>query len=149
MYHLHYLCHVCQEFSIYSSLQWRHNERDGIANHQRPDCLRKRLSMRRSKKSSASLAFVRGIHRWPVNSPHKGPVTRKMFPFDDGIMLHHDWLPARWDASLSWWPPANYKYCVFVLFLFVFSQMHFVEIKLPTYLPPNCMHHTNQRMTHI
>ena len=30
-------------------------------------------------QSSASLAFVRGIHRWPVNSPHKGPVTRKMF----------------------------------------------------------------------
>ena len=37
-------------------------------------------------KSSASLAFVRGIHRWPVNSPHKGPVTRKMFLFDDVIM---------------------------------------------------------------
>ena len=36
--------------------------------------------------SSASLAFVRGIHRWPVNSSHKGPVTRKMFPFDDVIM---------------------------------------------------------------
>ena len=32
---------------------------------------------------SASLAFVRGIHRWPVNSPHKWPVSRKMFPFDD------------------------------------------------------------------
>ena len=37
-------------------------------------------------QSSALLAFVRGIHRWPVNSPHKGPVTRKMFPFDDVIM---------------------------------------------------------------
>ena len=37
-------------------------------------------------ESSASLAFVRGIHRWLVNSPHKGPVTRKMFPFDDIIM---------------------------------------------------------------
>ena len=37
-------------------------------------------------QSSASLAFVRIIHRWPVNSPHKGPVTRKMFPFDDVIM---------------------------------------------------------------
>ena len=32
------------------------------------------------------MAFVRGIHRWPVNSPHKGPVTRKIFPFDDVIM---------------------------------------------------------------
>ena len=40
----------------------------------------------RKHQSSASLAFVRGIHGWPVNSPHKWPVTRKMFPFDDVIM---------------------------------------------------------------
>ena len=40
----------------------------------------------RKHQSSASLAFVRGIHRWQVNSPHKGPVTRKMLPFDDVIM---------------------------------------------------------------
>ena len=40
----------------------------------------------RKHQSSASLAFVRGIHRLPVNFPHKGPVTRKMFPFDDVIM---------------------------------------------------------------
>ena len=40
----------------------------------------------RKHQSSASLAFVRGIHRWPVNSSHKCPVTRKMFPFDDVIM---------------------------------------------------------------
>ena len=41
---------------------------------------------RRKHQSSASLAFVRGIHRGPVNSPHKWSVTRKMFPFDDVIM---------------------------------------------------------------
>ena len=40
----------------------------------------------RKHQSSASLAFVRGIHRGPVNSPHKWPVTRKMFPFDDVIV---------------------------------------------------------------
>ena len=40
----------------------------------------------RKHQSSTSLAFVRGIHRRPVNSPHKGPVMRKMFPFDDVIM---------------------------------------------------------------
>ena len=40
----------------------------------------------RKHQSSASLAFVRGIHRRPGNSPHKGPVTRKMFPMDDVIM---------------------------------------------------------------
>ena len=41
----------------------------------------------RKYQSSASLAFVRGIHRRAVNSPHKWPVTRKMFPFDDVIMV--------------------------------------------------------------
>ena len=42
---------------------------------------------KRKHQSSASLAFVRGIHRRPVNAPHKGPVTRKMLPFDDVIMF--------------------------------------------------------------
>ena len=37
----------------------------------------------RKHQSSASLAFVWGIHRWPVNSPHKWLVTWKMFPFDE------------------------------------------------------------------
>ena len=50
----------------------------------------------RKHQSSASLAFVRGIHRGPVNSPHKWPVTRKMFPFEDVIMvagpLCHRWI---------------------------------------------------------
>ena len=40
----------------------------------------------RKHQSSASLAFVRGIHRRPVNSPHKWPVTREMFPFHDVVM---------------------------------------------------------------
>ena len=43
----------------------------------------------RKHQSSASLAFVRGIHRWPVDSPHKGPVTRKNLPFDDVIMIYN------------------------------------------------------------
>ena len=41
----------------------------------------------RKHRSSASLAFVRGIHRWPLNSLHKGSVTRKIFPFVDVIMI--------------------------------------------------------------
>ena len=41
----------------------------------------------REHQSFASMAFVQGIHRWPVNFPHKGPVTRKMFAFGDVIML--------------------------------------------------------------
>ena len=40
----------------------------------------------RRHQSSTSLAFVWGIHRSPVNSLHKGPLMRKMFPFDDVIM---------------------------------------------------------------
>ena len=42
----------------------------------------------RKHQSSAALAFVRGIHRGPVNSPNKWPVARKMFPFDDVIMTY-------------------------------------------------------------
>ena len=56
-------------------------------------------------ESSASLAFGRGIHRWPVNSPHKWPVMRKMFPFDDVIMLlsclrHVACIPGNIDTAL-------------------------------------------------
>ena len=47
----------------------------------------------RKHQSSTSLAFLRGIHRGPVNSPHKWPVTRKMFPFDDVIMYHPRMFP--------------------------------------------------------
>ena len=43
----------------------------------------------RKHQISASLAFVRGIHRWPVDSPHQGPVTRKMVPFDYVIMCSY------------------------------------------------------------
>ena len=51
-------------------------------------------------QSSASLAFVCGIHRGPVNSPHKWPVTRKMFPFDDVIMTY--WCPVTpWHGNAS------------------------------------------------
>ena len=62
----------------------------------------------RKHQSSASLAFVWGIHRGPVNSPHKWPVTRKMFPFDDVIMyvqytnyvcLSNGLAPNRWQAT--------------------------------------------------
>ena len=40
-------------------------------------------------QSSTSQAFVRGIHRWLVNSLHKRPVTRKMFSFDEVNMITH------------------------------------------------------------
>ena len=57
----------------------------------------------RKHQSSASLAFVRGIHRWPLNSPHKGPGTRKMVPFDDVIMEDIHLLFIREFHLSSWW----------------------------------------------
>ena len=53
----------------------------------------------RKYQSSASLASVRGIQRWPMNSPHKGPVTRKMFPFDDVIMDNRRLCWHAWKGS--------------------------------------------------
>ena len=50
----------------------------------------------RKHQSSASLAIVRRIHRWPVHSPNKGPVTRKIFPFDDVIMKISKTVPIKW-----------------------------------------------------
>ena len=46
------------------------------------------VDQKRKHQSSASLTFVRRIQRWPVNSPPKWQVTRKMFPFDDAIMCN-------------------------------------------------------------
>ena len=62
----------------------------------------------RQHQSSASLAFVLGIHLCPVNSPHNWPVTRKMFPFDDVIMTCFGNPSAFFPfyttiLSLQWW----------------------------------------------
>ena len=73
----------------FPSLQWRHNGRDGVSNHQ-PHIVYSTVysgANQRKHQRSASLAFVRGIHRWPVNSTPKWPVTWKMFPFADVIMI--------------------------------------------------------------
>ena len=56
----------------------------------------------RKHQSSASLAFVRGIHRGPVNAPHKWPVTRKMFPFDDVIMVFGNSAPISIIPNMVW-----------------------------------------------
>ena len=50
----------------------------------------------RKHQSSTSLAFVRGIHRSPANSLHAGPVTRKVFPFVDVIMVGDEWCDVFW-----------------------------------------------------
>ena len=52
---------------------------------------------------SASLAFVMGIHRWPVDSPHTGPVTRKIFSFDDVFMVYQmaSYLPSTFHCHIQ------------------------------------------------
>ena len=67
-------------------LQWRRNEHDGIWNHQHYDCLLSRLFNAQIKENIKVARHSAWIHRWPVNSPHKGPVTRNAFPFDVVIM---------------------------------------------------------------
>ena len=58
----------------------------------------------RKHQSSASLAFVRGIHRWPGNSPHKWPVMREKFPFDDVIMRNSSSWKTHSRYLGCWWP---------------------------------------------
>ena len=71
------------------SLLWRHNDHDSVSNHQPHCCLFSRLFRHRWKKTSKLrvTGLCVGNSPGPVNSPHKGPVTRKMFPFDDVIMF--------------------------------------------------------------
>ena len=63
-------------------------------------------------QSSASLAFVWGSHRWPVNSPHTWPVTRKMFPFDDVIVTCDGKIP-HWQPGRPMGKSRVYIYCAF------------------------------------
>ena len=90
------------QMTFYITLQWRHNDHDGVSNHQPHGCLLNRLFKRRSKKTSKLrvTGLYVGNSPGPVNSPHKGPVTRKMFPFDDVIM----------DRTFL-----NVKYCISML----------------------------------
>ena len=86
-------CYVSEVDAI--SLHWRHNDHGSVSNHQPHGCLLNRLFRRRSKKTSKlrGTGLCVGNSPGPVNSPHKGPVTRKMFPFDDVIMMR-TWVPA-------------------------------------------------------
>ena len=80
-------------FWVYNkeTIHWRHNGRDCVSNHQPHDCLLNRLFGRKSKKISklCVTGLCAGNSPGPVNSPHKWPVTRKMFPFDDIIMKQY------------------------------------------------------------
>ena len=77
-----------EESASFYIITWRHNDHDGASNHQPHGCLLNRLFGRKSKKTSKLrvTGLCVGTSTGPANSPHKGPVTRKMIPFDDVIM---------------------------------------------------------------
>ena len=72
------------------TLQWRHDGCDGVSNHHPYHCLINRLFRRRSSKTSKLRAtgLCAGNSPMTGDSPHKRPVTLKMFQFDDVIMMH-------------------------------------------------------------
>ena len=80
------------------TLRWRHHGPDGVSNHQRLGCLFNCQFRRRSNKTSKLRVIGLCAGDSPVNSPHKWPVTRKMFPFDDVIMR-------------SYWQSVWHDYC--------------------------------------
>ena len=91
----------------------------------------------RKHQSSASLAFVGEIHRWPVNSPHKGPVTRKMFPFDDVIVLY---IPGNISQVKIRFHQSNFQQSIRLLNsfirhgsrdLFIFVYLYFGNFEIP------------------
>ena len=98
-------------------LQWHRNEHDCISNHWHLDVCSAVYSGadQRKDQSSVSLAFVRGIHQWPVDSSHKGPLTQKMFPFDDIIVPQSSFSTQRGSNAerglqgccnvFKWWLP--------------------------------------------
>ena len=94
-----------------TSLQWRHNgtmasQITGVS----IVCSTVSSSAdQRKYRSSTALAFVRGIHRWPVNSPHKGPVTLWCFH----LMMS------------SWVSPSVLPSCYMLVFVIMFSYFFY------------------------
>ena len=110
-------------------LQWRHNGRDGVSNHWRLDCLLTRWFRRWSKKTS-KLSVIDLCE----GNPHKGPVTRKMFPFDDVIMLCSDQgLRKLWRGQnfrSRYVPHKSHKICVPFIYFYTYRNKNISEDNL-------------------
>ena len=104
--------------NIQISLLWRHNGHNSVSNHQPYDCLLRRLFRRRSKQTSKPrvTGLCAGNSPGPVNFPHKWPVTRKMFPFDDVIMLQSLKLPAK--TPRDWILKHSYRFKIWEIWNF-------------------------------
>ena len=88
-------------------------------------------------QSSASLAFVWGNHRGPVNSPHKWPVTRKMFPFDDVIMWCKKvimwWYTNNGKVTAVWIKHTNLNNSLRKMLIKQFSEAHYNDVTYVTW----------------
>ena len=84
----------------------------------------------RKHQSSASLAFVREIHRGPVNFPHKWPVTRKMFPFDDVIM----WSEYNCPLSISLLMGVQYNFHMYA-YIYTHRLIRVYRLVIPDPIP--------------
>ena len=78
----------------------------------------------RKHQSSASLAFARGIHRWPVNSPHKGPVTRKCFHLMTSSWIGLHQFLKKYIFSLSWYTTGDLILWLYIYLLRTRSTIH-------------------------
>ena len=105
-------CSSTQSFpQFHAPLPWRHSEHDRVSQVSQlfsPPFIQG--ANQRKHQSSASLAFVRGIHRPAVNSPHKGPVTRRMFPFHVVIMNLTASRPGLCSSPTKFQPSATISY---------------------------------------
>ena len=106
------------------ALQWRHNDYDSISNQQPHCCLLNRLFGRRSKKISKLRVTGLCVGNSPglVNSPHKGPVTQKMFhlmtsswvmEFSDGYMFI---LISKYIKRFQWFKSQHIWRTMYVVF---------------------------------
>ena len=99
--------------SIYLPLQWRHNGLETVSNHQPHNCLLSRLLGSKKTSKHRVTGLCAGNSPRPVNSPHKGPVTRKMFPFDDVIMadvLAPNGASPPADTAMTYKPHRSFKF---------------------------------------
>ena len=129
----------CYSVFNHVSLQWCHNEHDGISNHRHFDCFHNHLFRRRSKKISKlritglcegnsqvtgefqaqGASNVENVSIWwhhhdkllPMNFQHKGPVTWKMLPFDDIIIINCFFLLSKIIPVMLIWTGESWLSC--------------------------------------
>ena len=98
-------CHhsfKCNPYNfIFLSLQWHPNEGNGVFKSPKNSIVYSAIcsdTNQRKLQSSASLAFVRGIHWWPVNTPHKGEYVSIWWCLQ---VSHHNWVTLTWLTAKS------------------------------------------------